>query len=225
MALETLELETGPDPVASVVWMHGLGADAHDFEPVVPMLALDARRPLRYVFPNAPVRPVTVNAGMRMRAWYDIRDLDISSRGDLDGVRESAAAITQLIEQERARGFAADRILLAGFSQGGAMALFAGLRYRDTLAGIIALSCYLPDPDTLAVEMPAANRGVPIFMAHGDLDPVVAPALGRSSRERLEAAGCSVSWHSYPMPHAVIPQELADIRSFLDRVISPRPAG
>ena len=221
MELDTLDMETGPDPVASIIWMHGLGADAHDFEPVVPMLALDAARAVRYVFPNAPVRPVTINGGMRMRAWYDIRDFDINTRGDLDGLRESADAVVRLIERERASGFPPGRIFLAGFSQGGAMALYTALRQPEPLAGIIALSCYLPEPDSLDAEMPAANREVPIFMAHGDLDPVVAPALGRMSRERLEAAGCRVSWHTYAMPHAVIPQELADIRAFLDRELRP----
>jgi len=221
--LETLDVDTGADPVASVIWMHGLGADAHDFEPVVPMLALEASRAVRYVFPNAPVRPVTINGGMRMRAWYDIRDFDINTRGDLDGFRDSAAAIERLIQREHSRGFPAERIFLAGFSQGGAMALYTALRQLQPLAGIIALSCYLPEPDSLADEMPDANRDVPIFMAHGDLDPVVAPALGRMSCERLKAAGCQVSWHTYAMPHAVIPQELADIRAFLDSEVRPRP--
>ena len=223
MDLETLELSTGDDPVASIIWMHGLGADMHDFEPVVPMLALDGSRAVRYVFPNAPVRPVTINGGMRMRAWYDIRDFDINTRGDLDGLRESADAVVGLIEKEQSLGFPPGRIFLAGFSQGGAMALYTALRRPEPLAGIIALSCYLPEPDSLADEMPDANRDVPIFMAHGDLDPVVAPALGRLSFERLKAAGCKVSWHTYSMPHAVIPQELADIRAFLDREVRPRP--
>lgn len=222
MDLDTLDIETGADPVSSIIWMHGLGADAHDFEPVVPMLALDPPRAVRYVFPNAPVRPVTINGGMRMRAWYDIRDFDIDKRGDLDGLRESADAVARLIRREQAAGFPAGRIFLAGFSQGGAMALYTALRQPEPLAGIIALSCYLPEPDSLSAEMPEANREMPIFMAHGDQDPVVAPALGRISCERLQAAGCQVSWHSYPMPHAVIPQELADIRAFLDREVRPR---
>ena len=218
--LETLELETGPEPLASVIWLHGLGADAHDFEPAVPMLDLGPERPVRYVFPNAPVRPVTINGGMAMRAWYDIVGLDGGLREAESDVREVAGPIRELIERERARGLRASRIFLAGFSQGGAMALFTGLRYPQPLAGILALSCYLPVAASLEAEMTEAGREVPIFMAHGTADPVVPVTLGRKSYAVLQAAGCNVSWHSYPMQHAVIPEELADIRRFLGQQIT-----
>jgi phospholipase/carboxylesterase len=222
--LETLEIETGPQPVAAVIWLHGLGADAHDFEPVVPILNLGPDRPMRFIFPNAPVQPVTINGGMSMRSWYDILGLEAGSREDVAGVRAIAGPIAALLDREQQRGLSADRILLAGFSQGGAMALYTGLRYPSPLAGILALSCYLPDAASLEAELPAANRAVPIFMAHGNADPVVAPSLGQKSFQQLLAAGCEVSWKSYPMPHSVIPEELADIRQFLDAQVRPLAA-
>ena len=221
-ALETLVIETGPRPVGAVIWLHGLGADAHDFEPVVPMLGLGPDRQLRYIFPNAPVRPVTVNGGMPMRAWYDIASLGGTSAGeDEPGIRSSAQAIESLIREQESAGLDPGRVLLAGFSQGGAMALHTGLRQSRRLAGILALSCYLPLSARLGVEMTAASREVPIFMAHGEADPVVPIGMGRASCELLLAAGCDLRWHSYPMMHAVIPEELRDIREFFDRCFPP----
>ncbi|HHQ14094.1 MAG TPA: carboxylesterase [Chromatiales bacterium] len=220
--LQTFEHETGPDPVAAIIWMHGLGADAHDFEPVVPVLDLGPDRPVRFVFPNAPERPVTINAGMRMRAWYDIAGQSIEHREDEAGIRAAAQQIGSLIQREFERGLTANRILLAGFSQGGAIALFTGLRYPQGLGGIIALSCYLPLADTLAAEASADAIRTPIFMAHGEADNVLPLWIGQASRDRLLAAGYQVEWHSYPIMHTVDPQELMDLRAFLTRRISPR---
>lgn len=213
-SLETLVVATGPRPSAAVIWLHGLGADKHDFEPAVPLLDPGPDRPLRFVFPDAPVRPVTLNGGLPMRAWYDLRQLGGGDE-DAPGIQASAAAVAELLDEQQALGLAPDRILLAGFSQGGALALHLGLRQPVPLAGIVALSCYLPLADQLAGELTPAGQATPIFMAHGTADPVVPEAAGRASCERLQAAGCRVAWHSYPMPHAVIPEELADLRAFL----------
>lgn len=218
--LSTLVRETGPAPDAAVIWLHGLGADAYDFEPVVPMLGLGAGRPVRFVFPNAPVRPVTVNAGMQMRAWYDIGDLDPEGHPeDEAGIRAAALSVGGLLQAEIDGGIPAHRIVLGGFSQGGATALFTGLRYALPLAGIVGLSCYLPLGGTLATEVSDANKTTPVFQGHGEADPVVPEWIGRMSHERLLAAGCDASYHTYPIPHAVIPEELADVRAFLDRVL------
>ncbi len=218
-SLDILEAETGQPAVATVIWLHGLGADAHDFEPVVPLLGLGPERPLRFVFPNAPTRPVTINGGMVMRAWYDIFGFDATSREDEAGVRAISEDITALIHAEVERGVAAEQVFLAGFSQGGAMALFSGLRYPFKLGGLLALSCYLPAGDSLAAEMSEENRGTPIFMAHGSQDPVVSPKLGEISREKLLAENCDLRWHSYDMDHTVTPEELMDIRQFLDALV------
>lgn len=217
--LPTVEVLTGPDPEAAVIWLHGLGADGHDFEPVVPELVRPGERALRFVFPHAPVRPVTINNGFPMRAWYDVVEIGRDSAQDEAGIRASASAVEALVAREVARGIRAERIVLAGFSQGGAMALFAGTRHAARLAGIIGLSCYLPLATTLATERSAANLDTPLFLAHGTLDPVVAPALGEVSRERLMAAGYRVEWHSYAMPHSVSAGEIADIAAFLRRVL------
>jgi phospholipase/carboxylesterase len=217
--LETVERETGGKPTASVIWMHGLGADAYDFDPVVPLLDLGPDRPVRYVFPNAPVRPVTVNGGYRMRAWYDVRGIEINAGEDDAGIRDSAAAIEALISRELGRGIAADRIVLAGFSQGGAMALHTGLRYSSKLAGLLILSAYLPLADSVAAEALAANRSTPIFMGHGEVDNVVPLWIARASRDQLTKLGYAVQWHTYPMPHSVAPEELQDIRAFLAAVL------
>lgn len=217
--LETIERETGGKPAASVIWMHGLGADAHDFEPVVPLLALGPDRPVRYVFPNAPARPVTINGGLRMRAWYDLTGVDMQAREDDTGIRESTAAIEALIAREAARGIPRERIVLAGFSQGGAMALFTGLRHREALAGLVVLSAYLPVADSLEAEASPANRKVPIFMGHGEADNVVPVWLARQSRDQLAGLGYAVQWKTYLMPHTVAPEELADIRAFLAEVL------
>lgn len=218
--LSTLVRESGPAPDAAVIWLHGLGADAHDFEPVVPMLALGPNRPLRFVFPNAPVRPVTVNAGMQMRAWYDIGDLDPDGHPeDEGGIRSAAISVGALLNAEIARGIPAERIVLGGFSQGGATALFTGLRFPQRLAGIVGLSCYLPLARTLAAEITPANRSTPIFQGHGEADPVVPEWIGRASHEQLQAVNGDAEWRTYPIPHAVIPDELADVRAFLDRCL------
>ncbi len=217
--LQTVEAQTGPNPEASIIWMHGLGADAHDFEPAVPMLRLDSGRAVRFVFPNAPVRPVTVNGGMQMRAWYDLVSMDRDAPEDEAGIRASAEAIEALIQRERDRGIAAERIVMAGFSMGGAMALFTGLRYPEKLAGVLALSTYVPIAQAAFAEASEVNQGLPIFMAHGSVDDVVPFNFARSSRKRLHQAGYDVEWHEYPMAHSVIPEELQHIKVFLERVI------
>lgn len=217
--LDAVEIETGPDPGASVIWLHGLGADGHDFEPVVPELVSAGERALRFVFPHAPVRPVTINNGYQMRAWYDIAGIDRLSVEDEAGIRASGAAIRALIAQEVERGVAANRIVLAGFSQGGAMALFTGLRYPEQLAGLMGLSCYAPLASKLEAERQAANRSTPIFMAHGSFDPVIDVSLGDDSRKFLESLGYAIEWHRYPMPHSVCAEEIAAIARWLRRVL------
>jgi phospholipase/carboxylesterase len=213
--LEALELESGPAPSAAVVWMHGLGADGYDFADVVPLLGLPESPAVRFVFPHAPLRPVTINMGMVMRAWYDVRGDAGVRQEDAAGVRASQAEIEALVARERARGVPAARIVLAGFSQGGAMALHVGLRAAERLAGILALSCFLPLGDTLAAEASPANRDVPIFMAHGTDDPMIPFARAARSRDRLVEAGYRVEWHEYPMAHAVCDAEIHDIGRWL----------
>jgi phospholipase/carboxylesterase len=215
--LPCVEMETAPRPRASVIWLHGLGADGNDFVPIVPELGLPAAPGIRFIFPHAPVRAVTINNGMRMRAWYDIAAADLSSRADLAGVRESQAQVEALIARERERGIAAAHLVLAGFSQGGAIALYAGLRHAERLAGVIALSTYLVAPDALASEASAENRGLPIFMAHGLSDEIVLPAWARASRRALEAAGYHVEWHLYGMPHSVCMEEVVAIGAWLGK--------
>jgi phospholipase/carboxylesterase len=216
---ETVEIETGPEPKGSVIWLHGLGADGHDFEPIVPQLVNRGERALRFVFPHAPVRPVTLNGGFRMRAWYDIVSLERRGPEDERGVRESQQAVQALIQRENERGTPAERIVLAGFSQGGAVAVFAGTRYPSSLAGIMGLSCYMLGAARFAAERLAANQYTPIFLAHGTQDPVVAPQLGEETRRMLEQAGYAVEWRAYPMAHAVCPQEVTDIGAWLRRVL------
>jgi len=217
--LPSIELETAPNPTASVIWLHGLGADGNDFVPIVPELRLPESLRLRFVFPHAPVRAVTINNGMRMRAWYDIAAADLTNRADLAGVRESQGQLEALIERENARGMLSERIVLAGFSQGGAVALYTGLRHAERLAGIMALSTYLIAPDKLAAEASGANRKVPIFMAHGTADPVVHFQWGEASRRMLEAAGYGVEWHSYRMEHSVCLEEVQAIGAWLTKVL------
>ncbi len=219
MSREAVEIETGANPTAAVIWLHGLGADGHDFEPIVPELVRPGERALRFVFPHAPIRPVTLNGGYAMRAWYDIVSLERRGPEDESGIRASQAAIDTLIRRENARGIATGRIVLAGFSQGGAMALFAGTRYGEKLAGMMGLSCYLLLAGRLTAERSAANQSTPIFLAHGTQDPIVAPVLGEQARATLEAAGYSVEWHAYAMPHSVCPQEVADIAQWLRAVV------
>ena len=209
--LETIELETGESPTGSVIWMHGLGADGNDFVPIVHELrALPVA--LRYVFPHAPVRPVTINGGMPMRAWYDVLELSRDGAMDTAGLRESCDGIVELVARERDRGLQPDRILLAGFSQGGAVALHTGLRYPERLAGVIGLSTYLPDTAHIAAERSAANQDVEIFLAHGRMDPVLPINLGVDSKNQLLDWGYSVEWHEYAyLPHSVALDEIRDL--------------
>jgi len=210
---ETVEVTTGENPVGSVIWLHGLGADGRDFEPIVPELRLPAELPLRFVFPHAPVRPVTINGGMAMRAWYDILSLDAQGRADAKGVHESTALLEALISREIERGIEADSIVVAGFSQGGAIAINAVLHSKVRLAGLMALSTYIPLPGEL--DASAGNRELPVFMAHGSFDPMIQMQWGRASAETLVKAGFAVEWHDYPMAHAVCPDEIDDIRAWL----------
>jgi phospholipase/carboxylesterase len=213
-----VELETGSDPRHCVIWMHGLGADGHDFVPVVEQLELPDT-PIRFIFPHAPMQPVTINGGYVMRAWYDIGYQDLSLREDEKGVRDSQHGIEALIERESGRGIAPGRLLLAGFSQGGAIALQTALRYPQRLAGVLALSTYLPLPEKLEAERSAANLEVPILMAHGIEDPIVPLKLAQASCSRLLTLGYPVEWHEYEMPHAVCHEELEHIGAFLRRVL------
>jgi phospholipase/carboxylesterase len=218
--LPAVELETGPSPTAAIVWLHGLGADGNDFVPIVGEMRLPASLSVRFVFPHAPVRPVTLNNGFRMRAWYDLAAGDITSRADVGGVRESQAHIEALIAREKSRGIDARRIVIAGFSQGGVIALHTGVRHAERLAGIVALSTYVVLPEKLAEEGTAVNRDVPIFMAHGTFDPMVRPEWGEAGRRALAAAGYRVEWHTYPMPHSVVWEEVEAITAFLTRVLT-----
>jgi phospholipase/carboxylesterase len=219
---ETVEVNTGADPVGCVIWLHGLGADGHDFEPIVPELGLPDTLPLRFVFPHAPTRPVTINGGMSMRAWYDILSLDKEGPADEDGIRDSSDLLDALIRRELERGMDSARIVLAGFSQGGAIVLHNALRTELKLAGLMALSTYLPLRKTLDAEVvnnpQAGNTSLPVFMAHGSLDPMIPIEGGRDSADVLETLGYSVEWHDYPMAHAVCPQEIADISRWLSAV-------
>jgi phospholipase/carboxylesterase len=217
--LATLELETRGPATASVIWLHGLGADGHDFEPIVPELDLPDGLAVRFVFPHAPMQPVTINGGAVMRAWYDVYGLEGARREDAAGVQASQAKVEELIAREKARGVPAGRLVLAGFSQGGAIALQTGLRHNERLAGIMALSTYLPVASTLKAEASPANRAVPIFMAHGLDDPLIPIERAMASRRQLEAAGYSVEWHEYPMAHAVCADEIADVSAWLQRVL------
>lgn len=213
--LETIEAQTGPNPRATVLVLHGLGADGNDFAPIVPELVDSSWPALRFVFPHAPVQPVSINGGMPMRAWYDIHGFDARAPQDEAGIRRSIGAVEALIAREHERDVPSERIVLAGFSQGGAIALAAGLRHAQPLAGIVALSTYLPIAATLAPERSAANARVPIFWGHGTADPVVVLQRGLDSRQRLEELGYTVAWHTYPMPHSVCAEEIADLRRWL----------
>jgi len=225
-ALEVIEVETGRNPGAAVIWLHGLGADAHDFEPVVPELGLPAAKPVRFVFPNAPQRPVTINMGMRMRAWYDILQLGVQDDGravvgpeDEAGIRESQGLLEKLIATQKQKGIPARKIVLAGFSQGGAIALQTAPRHAERLAGVMALSTYLPLHGTLSRERNPINNDLPVFMAHGTYDPMIPMVRAMQSRDALQTLGYAVEWREYPMPHSVCPQEIADIAEFLQRIL------
>lgn len=218
-ALTHIELATGADPVATIIWMHGLGADGWDFVPIVREIPLPEDLQLRFIFPHAPVRPVTINGGMAMRAWYDIAMTDIARLPDERGIRESQQQVEELIAREHARGVASNRIVLAGFSQGGAIALQAGLRHAEPLAGIVALSTYLTLEESLDAEASAANKAVPILMCHGTQDEVVPLRLAEASRTSLQAKGYDVEWHAWPMPHSVCAEEVEAIAAFLMRTV------
>jgi phospholipase/carboxylesterase len=219
-SLETIEIETRSAPRATVIWMHGLGADGHDFVPVVPELALPAALPVRFVFPHAPMRRVTLNRGAVMRAWYDIREDRGTLTADAADVAESQRLIATLLAHEARRGIAAGRIVLAGFSQGGAMALHCGIRHPERLGGVIALSCSLPVSGTVAAEASGANRDLPIIMAHGVRDPLIPLARARRSRNLLLELGYRIEWHEYPIPHSVGAEEIRDIGAWLRGTLS-----
>ncbi len=217
--LPCIEIETAPNPSASVIWLHGLGADGNDFVPIIPQLKLEDSPAIRFVFPSAPSMAVTVNGGYVMPAWYDITGRGLTDREDISGIQKSAAAITALIEREADRGIAYDNIVLAGFSQGCAMSLQVGLRFPHKLAGIMALSGYLPLAKSLPLEKSEANCNTPIFMAHGIWDAVVIPERAEASVDILEKLDYQVDWHTYPMEHSLHPDELRDISNFLTLVL------
>ena len=220
MSLETIEIETAPNPTASIIILHGLGADGNDFVPIAQELDLAGVGPVRFVFPSAPTRPVTINGGYVMRAWYDILGTDLARREDEAGLRASHAQVEALIARECARGIPASRIVLAGFSQGCAMTFMAGLRHGERLAGLMGLSGYLPLAALTAAERTDANADVPIFQAHGTADGVIPIARATASRDALVTLGHAVEWHAYPMAHSVCPQEIADMNTWLVRVLA-----
>ena len=215
--LDAIEIETGKNPTASIIWLHGLGADGNDFAPIVREIRLPPLA-IRFDFPHAPIQPVTINGGMRMRAWYDISDGAIR-REDESGVRASQTLIEALIAREKERGTAASRLVLAGFSQGGAIALQTGLRHPERIAGVMALSTYLPIAEKFSEEASAANRDAPIYMAHGSYDPIVPLARAEESRALLQSLGYAVQWREFPMPHSVCPEEVAEIGAWLSKVL------
>jgi phospholipase/carboxylesterase len=221
--LEQVEIATGPEPTASVIWMHGLGADGYDFVPIVKEIEVNTLPGLaggvRFIFPHAPTRPVTINNGMVMRAWYDIKMIDLVRQEDDEGLRASQAEIEKLIAREKERGIAANRLILAGFSQGGAVTLQTGLRHAERLGGLMVLSSYLPLASTVKAEANAANRDVPIIMVHGSDDPVINIARATASRDQLKDLGYSVEWHEYPMEHSVCLEEIQAVRAWLGKVL------
>lgn len=216
--LESIELNPEKEAKFSIIWLHGLGADGNDFVPIVPELGLD-KMPVRFIFPHAPIQPVTINGGMPMRSWYDIYMADLVRKEDAQGIRDSQAQIEPLIKHENERGIPSERIVLAGFSQGCAMTLQTGLRWPERLAGLVCLSGYLPLASQTPDERDPANQDTPIFMAHGTQDPVVPLQRGEASRKALESMGYKVEWHTYPMPHSVHPQEIQDIARFLQHIL------
>ena len=220
--LETVEQATRPRVAWSVLWLHGLGADGHDFAPIVPELVRPDWPGIRFVFPHAPVRPVTLNGGMRMRAWYDLKSLSADDRADEEGLRESMREVDALIARERDRGVPPERQLLVGFSMGGALALASGLRRQPPLAGIAALSSYLPLASSTAAEMTPGGKATPVFMGHGSQDPVVIPAWGTRTRDALKELGVAVEWRSYPMPHSVCPEEIRDLGTWMEARFATR---
>ncbi|MBY6347111.1 alpha/beta hydrolase [Providencia rettgeri] len=217
--LESIEIETGANPQHAVIWLHGLGADGHDFAPIVPELGLQDAPAIRFIFPHAPIQPVTINGGMAMRSWYDIYVADLVRHEDESGLRQSQIEVQNLIARENARGIPTENIVLAGFSQGCAMTLQTGLRLPERLAGMLCLSGYLPLAAAVAKERHPANQDTPIFMAHGSMDPVVPLTRAEASRQQLEAMGYQVQWNVYPMPHAVCPEEITAIGQFFKQVL------
>ena len=220
MTLKVIEAQTGENPVATIIVMHGLGADGRDFLPIAEQMDLSSVGPVRFLFPNAPVIPVTINGGYEMPAWYDILGADLVRREDETGLRKSQAAITALIDNEKARGIAASRIVVAGFSQGCAMTFMVGLRYPEKLAGLMCMSGYLPLADKTPAERSPASQGVPIFMGHGSRDGVIVLPRAVASRDALQTLGYAVEWHEYPMEHSVCPQEIKDMEAWLQRVLA-----
>lgn len=218
--LETIIINPTEQADAVVIWLHGLGADGHDFEAIVPELALPEAAKLRFVFPHAPMRPITINGGYVMRGWYDIAQADIGQRQDAEGIRVSQHQLEALIEAEIAAGIAAERIILAGFSQGGAIILQTGLRYPARLGGLMVLSSYVPLAETLEAERHVANQATPIFMAHGRNDDIIPYEFAEQSRDQLSKLGYQVKWNSYEMPHGVLPEEIDDIASWLRKVLN-----
>jgi len=219
-ALETVEINTGPNPEAAIIWLHGLGADGHDFEPIVPQLLWPGAPAMRFVFPHAPVRPVTINNGMQMRAWYDIVELSLNRDQDQQGIAQSIEQATGLVRRERERGVESEKIILAGFSQGGAIAVQSALAYPETLGGLIALSTYLLYDEDLEHRRHESNRDLSVFVGHGTSDPMVPCFLGEQVAGRLREIGHAVEWHSYPMMHAVCPQEIYDLAAWLRKCLA-----
>ncbi|MBB71820.1 MAG: carboxylesterase [Legionellales bacterium] len=219
--LQTIVIEPASEATHAIIWLHGLGASGHDFEPIVPELRLPEPIALRFIFPHAPIKPVTINGGIPMPAWYDIKDISIEAREDAEGIQQSAQAIIELIKQQNADGIASHNIFLAGFSQGGALALHTGLRYSESLAGILALSCYLPLARELDTQAAQANRQTPIMMAHGIDDPVVPYQFGEASKNHLQTMGYNIDWCTYPMDHSVCGEEIIAIGRWLTSCISP----
>ena len=217
--LQCIEVESGENPQASVIWLHGLGADGSDFEPMVPQLGLPPKLAVRFVFPHAPRRPITVNGGFVMNAWYDIAALGAAARQDETGVRDSAALISELIQRENQRGIPCNRIVLGGFSQGGAMSLFRGLSYPEKLAGIVALSAYLPVEDIALAELRKENLAIPLFMGHGTYDDMVPYEMGRHARKRLKQKGMNIEWHDYPIAHNVSLEEFKHLGQWLSKTL------
>ena len=213
--MERVVIETGENPTAAVIWLHGLGADGHDFESIIPELGVDQIDPIRFIFPHAPVRPVTINNGMEMRAWYDILEASFDRRIDESGIHESAALIESLIAEQRELGIPDQRLVLAGFSQGGAMAYHVGLKQTSPIGGILVLSAYLPVPDALLDNAGEKARSTPLLCCHGQWDPVVPLALGESSARQVEQAGWPLEWKTYPAAHSLHPDEVSDIGQWL----------
>jgi len=219
--LECVEINPEKEPAYVVIWLHGLGADGHDFEAIVPELRLPESLPVRYLFPHAPTRPVTINMGMVMRAWYDILEMDVSRKVDVDTIVESSSLLRDLIQRELDAGIPSERILLAGFSQGGAIVLHTALRYEKPLAGLLALSTYLPTVDSLAAEHSDANRHIPILMAHGKHDPMIPIINAENTREALTRLGYTIQWHTYPMEHQVCMEEIQAVRNWMLQIMQP----